>query len=83
LGIDLGGYNRTMARQGLDIFNIDIVFQEQRGEGMTEDMLGDFLPILAISARLPTRMRDRLVEANRRSSRSASRKVYTIRIEGK
>jgi len=46
LSVDLGGHDRTMAEQGLDIFNVDVVFKEQGGEGMAEDMRGHFFPDL-------------------------------------
>ena len=43
LRVNLRGHNRTVAEQGLDIFDIDVVFQQEGGKGMAEDMRGDFL----------------------------------------
>ena len=61
LGVYLCGYDRTMAEQGLDIFDIDIVFQEQGGKGMAEDMRGDFLPDLGHFCKITNEYADRLV----------------------
>lgn len=61
LGIDLGGHDRTMAKQGLDILDIDVVFQEQGGKGMTEDMRGHLLADLGYSCKIADKDADRLI----------------------
>lgn len=32
LGVDLGSHDRAVAEQGLDVLDVDVVFQEQGGD---------------------------------------------------
>ena len=43
MGINLCCADRTVPKHSLDIANIDILFQEQSGKGMTEHMWGYML----------------------------------------
>lgn len=36
--IDLGGHDRTMAQQGLDIFDINVFLKKEGSKGMPEHM---------------------------------------------
>jgi len=43
LGVDLGGHDGAVAEQGLDVFDVDVVFEQQGGEGVAKDVRGDLL----------------------------------------